>query len=34
MKKQLLLLIMILVPMMASAHYDAVNIDGIYYNIY
>ena len=31
MKKQLLLLVMILLPMVASA--DAVEIDGIYYNL-
>ena len=31
MKKQLLLLVMILLPMAASA--DAVEIDGIYYNL-
>ena len=31
MKKQLLLLVMILLPLVASA--DAVEIDGIYYNL-
>ena len=32
MKKQLLLLAMMLLPMVASA--DAVEIDGVYYNLY
>jgi len=31
MKKQILLFVMVLVPMLASA--DAVEIDGIYYNL-